>query len=83
MTYSVSTVGSLQSIPSTQFLDFTSTQFLDFTALLDKGVQERMTHLNEKYERCSTDYEELLHMVMNIRSHLDGVYAPPLLALWS
>ena len=57
---SISTIGSSQSIPSTQFLDF--------AALLNLGVQERMTHLNEKYERRSMDYEELLLMVMDIRS---------------
>ena len=67
-THSVSTVGSSQSIPSTQFLDF--------AALLDQGVQERMTHLNEKYERCSMDYEELLLMVMDIRSQMGGVCVP-------
>jgi hypothetical protein len=44
--------------------------------LLDQGVQERMTHLNEKYERCSMDYEELLLMVMDIRSQMGGVCVP-------
>jgi hypothetical protein len=38
----VSTIGSSQSVPSTQSLEFTT--------LYDQGVQERMAHLNEKYE---------------------------------
>ena len=42
MTFSVSTVGCSQSI--------LSTQSPEFMALLDQGVQERTTHLNEKYE---------------------------------
>jgi hypothetical protein len=66
---SVSTIGCLQSI--------LNTQSPEFTALLDQGVQERTTHLNEKYERLSTDYEELRRMVMDIRSHMSGTYTPP------
>jgi hypothetical protein len=42
MACSVSTVGCSQSI--------LSTQSPEFTALLDQGVQEHTTHLNEKYE---------------------------------
>ena len=49
-TYSVSTVGGSQTV--------LSTWSLDFTALLEQGVQERTTHLNEKYEQLSMNYEE-------------------------
>jgi hypothetical protein len=35
-----------------------------------------MTDLNEKYERRSIDYEELLLMVMDIRSQMVGVCVP-------
>jgi len=65
---SVSTVGSSQSI--------LSTQSLEFTTLLQQGVQEHTTHLNEKYERLSADYEELRRMVMDIRSQMDGTRTP-------
>jgi hypothetical protein len=58
MAYSVSTVGSSQLL--------LSIQSSEFTTLLQQGVQEHMTNLNEKYERLSTEYEELLWMVMDI-----------------
>jgi hypothetical protein len=35
------------------------TEHNKFAALLHQRVQEYITHLNEKYERLSTDYEEL------------------------
>jgi len=66
-TCSVSIIRSSQSLPSTQSSEF--------TALLDR-VQERTTHLNEKYEQLSVDYEELRRMIMDIRSQLGGTYAP-------
>jgi len=62
MTHSVSIIGSSQLLPSTQSSKF--------TALLQQRVQEHTTHLNEKYEWLSADYEELHRMVMNIRSHM-------------
>jgi len=52
MACSVSTIGSSQLI--------LSIQSSEFTALLQQGVQEHMVNLNEKYERLSTEYEELL-----------------------
>ena len=58
MACSVSTVGSSQLL--------LSIQSSEFTTLLQQGVQEHMTNLNEKYERLSTEYEELLWMVMDI-----------------
>jgi hypothetical protein len=50
-THSVLTVGHLQSIPSTQTLEFTT--------MLDQRVQTQTTRLNEKYKRLIVDYEEL------------------------
>jgi len=35
-----------------------------------------MTHLNEKYERLATDYEELRRLVMMMRSQMGGACAP-------
>jgi hypothetical protein len=52
MAYSVSTVGSSQLL--------LSIQSSEFMTLLQQGMQEHMTNLNEKYERLSTEYEELL-----------------------
>ena len=40
-------------------------------------MQEYTTHLNEKYKRLSTEYEELHRMVMDIRSQMGGTCAPP------
>jgi hypothetical protein len=68
MTYSVSTIGCLQSV--------LSTQPLEFTTLLDQGVQEHTTHLNEKYKQFSTDYEELYRMVMDMKSQVGGTCVP-------
>ena len=45
-------------------------------ALLQQGVQERMIHLNKKYELLSTEYEELCRMVIDIISQMGGTYAP-------
>jgi hypothetical protein len=65
----VSTIGSSQSVPSTQSLEFTT--------LYDQGVQEHMAHLNEKYEWLSADYEELHRMVIDIRLQMSHTCAPP------
>ena len=73
MTCSVSSVGCLQLVSSTQ-----SSEFVD---LLDQGVQERTTdHLNEKYERFFTDYEKLCRVVMKMRSKMSG-HVYPLIGL--
>jgi len=45
--------------------------------LLQQGVQEYTTHLNEKYKQLSTEYEELRRMVMDIGSQMGGTCAPP------
>jgi len=63
-TRSVSTVGSSQSVSSTQSQEFVA-------------LQQHTTHLTEKYERLSTDYEQLHQMVMEMRSHMGGTCAPP------
>jgi hypothetical protein len=60
MTHIVSTIRSSQSI--------LSTESPEFATLLQQGVQEYTTHLNEKYERLFTEYEELRRMIMDIRS---------------
>jgi hypothetical protein len=60
MTHIVSTIRSSQSI--------LSTESPKFATLLQQGVQEYTTHLNEKYERLFTEYEELRRMIMDIRS---------------
>jgi hypothetical protein len=65
--HSISTVGCSQSVLSTQSLELAS--------LLNQGVLERTTHLNEKYEQLSTDYEEFCWMVMDMRSHMGGTCA--------
>ena len=57
---SISTIECSQSIPSTQTLEF--------EAMLDQRVQDWTTHLNEKYERLTVDYEELYRVVMKMRS---------------
>jgi hypothetical protein len=72
MTCSVSSVGCLQLVSSTQ-----SSEFVD---LLDQGVQERTTNLNEKYERFFTDYEKLCPVVMKMRSKMSG-HVYPLIGL--
>jgi len=59
---SVSTIGSLQSIPNTQSLEFST-------------LQEHTTHLNKTYEQLSAEYEELRRMVMDIRSQMGGTCA--------
>ena len=59
-THSASTVGCSQSI--------LSIQTLDFAAILDQRVQDRTTHLNDKYEQLPTDYKELRLLVMEMRS---------------
>jgi hypothetical protein len=45
--------------------------------MLDQQVQDRRTHLIEKYELLIADYEELRRVVIEMRSHMDGPYAPP------
>ena len=51
MDHSVSTVGSSQSISSTQSQEFTT-------------LQQHMAHLTEEYERLSVDYGELYRMTV-------------------
>jgi hypothetical protein len=69
MTHSVSTVGWSQLV--------LSTQSPEFAALLDQEVYERITHLNEKYERLSTNYEELCWVVMEMISQIGDICEPP------
>jgi hypothetical protein len=41
------------------------------------ALQEHTADVNEKYERLSTDYEELRRMVMDMRSQMGGICALP------
>jgi hypothetical protein len=43
--------------------------------ILDQRVQAWTTHLNEKHERLTADYEELYQLVMKMRSQMGGAYA--------
>jgi hypothetical protein len=68
-TRSASVIGCSQSIPSSQTLEF--------TPMLDQRVQDRITHLNDKYECLHTGFEELHQLVMEMRSQMGGSCAPP------
>jgi hypothetical protein len=45
--------------------------------MLNQRVHDQTTHLNDKYERLTVDYEEPRRLVMEIRSYMGGSYAPP------
>jgi hypothetical protein len=45
--------------------------------MLDQRAQDQTTHLNDKYERLTANYEELHRLVMEIRSQMGGSRAPP------
>jgi len=45
-----------------------STQTPEFAIILDQRVHTQTTHLNEKRERLTVDYEKLCRLVMEIRS---------------
>jgi hypothetical protein len=64
---SVSTVESSQSVSSTQSQEIVA-------------LQQHTAHLTEKYERLSTDYEQLHQMVMDMRSQIGGTCEP---SFWS
>ena len=38
--------------------------------MLDHQVQDRMTHLNDKYKRSTVDYEKLCRLVIEMISHM-------------
>jgi hypothetical protein len=44
--------------------------------MLDQQVQDQITHLNDKYKRLTTDYEELRRLIMEMRSQMGGLCAP-------
>jgi len=50
-----------------------STQFKKFVAL-----QQHTTHLTEKYEQLSANYEQLRQMVRDIRSHMGDTFPSPI-----
>jgi len=67
MTHSVSTIGCLQLV--------LSTQTLKFKVILDQQVHDQMTHLNKKYKRLTSDYQELCQVVMEMRSNMSDRWA--------
>jgi len=64
---SVLIIGFLQSI--------LSTQTLEFVAMLDQQVQTKTTYLNEKYEWLTANYEKLRRLVIEMISQIGGTYA--------
>jgi hypothetical protein len=68
MVCSVSIVGCLQSVLSTQ----TS----KFEVILDQQVQAWMTHLAADYERLNAETGELCRLVMEMRSYMGGTCVP-------
>jgi hypothetical protein len=65
MTHSVSTIGCLQLV--------LSTQTLEFKVMLDQQVHDQTTHLNKKYKRLTSDYQELCQVVMEMRSNMSDL----------
>ena len=61
---SVSTVGSSQSVSSTQYKEFVA-------------LKQHTAHLTEKNKKLSANYEHLRQMVMNMASQSDDPCAPP------
>jgi hypothetical protein len=66
-TRSVSTIRSSQSVSSIQSQEFVT-------------LQQHTSHLTEKYEQLSADYEQLRQMIMNMRSQMGSTYTP---CFWS
>ena len=61
--HNVSTVGSSQSVLSTQSKEFVV-------------LQQHTAHLAEKYKQLSAIYEQLHQMIMNMSSHSGDTCAP-------
>jgi len=61
--HSVSTIGSSQSVSSTQSQEFVA-------------LQQHTAYRTKKYEQLSTNYEQLRQMVMDMRSQMGGTCAP-------
>jgi len=78
---SVSTVGSTQSVSSTQSKEFVALQ-QHIAHLTEKyeqllaNYEQHMAHLTEKYEQLSANYEQLRQMVMNMTSQSGDTCAP-------
>jgi len=78
---SVSTVGSSQSISSTQSKEFVAlqqhtTQLTEKYEQLLATYEQHTAHLTEKYEQLSANYEQLHQMVMNMASQSSDTCAP-------
>jgi hypothetical protein len=72
---SVSTVGSSQSVSSTQSKEFVALQ--QHTAHLT----EKCDHLTAEYTQLKTNHEQLRQMVLNMASQSGDTCAPP--PFWS
>ena len=68
MTHSASTIGCLQSIPSTETPEF--------EAILDQRVKDRITHLVADYEWLSVETTKLRWLVSKMRSQMSSVVLP-------
>ena len=67
VTCNVSTVGSNQSVSSTQSKEIVA-------------LQQHTAHLIEKYKQLSTNYEQLRKMLMKITSQMDDTCVPSFLS---
>ena len=79
---SVSTVGSSQSVSSTQSKEFVAlqqhtAQLIEKYEHLSATYEQHTTHLTKKYEQLSANYEQLRQMVMNMASQSGDTCAPP------
>jgi hypothetical protein len=52
-------------------------QTLEFEAILDERVQAQTAHFTADYARLSVEKAELHRLVMEMKSHMDGICAPP------
>jgi len=52
-------------------------QTLEFEAILDQRVQAQTTHLTADYARLSAETAELHRLVMEMKTYMDGICAPP------
>jgi uncharacterized protein HemX len=82
---SVSTIGSSQSVSSTQSKEFVAlqqhtTHLTEKYEQLSANYEQHTTHLTEKYKQLSVNYEQLRQMVMNMTSQSGDTCAP---SFWS
>jgi len=63
---SVSIVGSSQSVSNTQSEEIVA-------------LKQHTADLTQQYKQLSADYEQLRQIIIDIRSQMDGMCAPPFL----